>query len=182
MSDSLSKSVDLLAARLRMFSQLLDKVEGQWAGRDIDALAASRLAPDMYPLYWQVAAVALQIRLFAAWCRREVMDNSVPELAGWQEARAVLRQAQAELEAAGDAGAMPDAKRIEIGMIGMYLDLSGQRYLDDWILPNLYFHMTTAYAIMRMQGAEIGKGDFLSNLMGELRPMAELEQAGSAPA
>jgi len=182
MPNSPASAVRLISDRLQMFSQLLDKAEGQWTDRDLDALAASRIAPDMHPLYWQVAAVALQARLFAAWCRGVEVANSVPEVSGWVEARDRLRAAQNELSEVGDIAAMPEAKRIEIGMIGMYLDLSGQRYLDDWILPNLYFHLTTAYAILRMNGAEIGKADFLSNLMGELRPMAELERAGSPPA
>lgn len=174
MATEISHTIDLLCARLEMFSRLLDKAEGQWAGRDLADLAATRLAPDMHPLCWQVAAVALQGRLFVAWVRGEEMANSVPEVAGWDEARAVLRLARDELETVRAAVAMPDAKRIVIGMIGMYLDLSGQRYVDDWLLPNLYFHMTTAYAILRMRGAEIGKADFLITLMGELRPIADL--------
>lgn len=164
-------TADLLAARLQMFSALLDKVEAQWAGRDLAELAQARLAPDMHPLYWQVGAVALQAELFAAWCRGEALANSVTELSGWEQARQRLRDASAALDAVRSVAALPDAKRIEIGMIGMYLDLSGQRYVDDWLLPNLYFHITTAYAIMRMKGAEIGKADFLSSLMPELRPM-----------
>ena len=171
MPTSFAATVDLLAARVQMFSALLDKVEGQWAGRDLAALGEVRLAPDMHPLGWQFGAVALQARLFAAWCRDEAMANSVPEQTGWNEGREVLRLAQRELEDIRSLGVMPEAKRIEIGMIGMYLDLTGQRYVDDWLLPNLYFHITTAYAIMRMQGAELGKADFLSNLLPELRPM-----------
>lgn len=169
-----SSILDLIATRLRTFSSLLDKVEAQWAGGDLADLAATRLAPDMHPLRWQIAAAALQARLFVSWCRGEDRANSVPEVTDWDHARAILRTAQAELEAMPDLTTLPEAKRIEIGMIGMYLDLTGQRYVDEWLLPNLYFHVTTAYAIMRMKGAEIGKADFLFNLMGELRPMAEL--------
>lgn len=170
-------AIDLLTTRLTTFSALLDKVEGQWAGRDLAQLGQSRLAPDMHPLVWQIAAVALQGRLFVAWCRGETMANSVPDVDGWDAARAVLRQAKAELEGARVLTALPQGKRIEIEMIGMYLDLTGPRYVDDWLLPNLYFHLTTAYAIMRMNGAQIGKADFMMNLMNELRPMAKSEDS-----
>ncbi|MFZ4535135.1 DUF1993 family protein [Propionivibrio sp.] len=43
----------------------------------------------------------------------------------------------------------------------MKLEFKGQAYLLDWVLPNFYFHVTTAYNILRHNGVEIGKKDFL---------------------
>jgi len=170
-------AADIIAARLETFSHLLDKVETQWMGRDLTVLGESRLAPDMHPLNWQIAAVALQGRLFAAWCNGQTLANSVPDVPDWNTARSQLRDAQSKVGEARSVSAMPGKKRIEIDMIGMYLDLTGQRYVDEWLLPNLYFHITTAYAIMRMNGATIGKADYMAFLMGELRPMSELADA-----
>jgi uncharacterized protein len=39
--------------------------------------------------------------------------------------------------------------------------MKGQAYLLDFVLPNFYFHMTTAYALLRHNGVEVGKKDFL---------------------
>ena len=52
----------------------------------------------------------------------------------------------------------------------MHMVLPAQRYLDDWLLPNFYFHLTTAYALMRMKGVPLGKADFMAHLIADLRP------------
>jgi hypothetical protein len=39
--------------------------------------------------------------------------------------------------------------------------MQGEAYLKQWVFPNLYFHITTAYAILRHNGVDIGKKDFL---------------------
>ena len=41
------------------------------------------------------------------------------------------------------------------------LHFTGQAYLFDWVLPNVYFHVTTTYNILRHNGVELGKPDFL---------------------
>ena len=41
-------------------------------------------------------------------------------------------------------------------------EFTGKSYLTDFVLPNLYFHVTTAYAILRHNGVELGKSDFLA--------------------
>jgi len=168
-------ALKLIASRLKTLSAMLDKAEGLWVGRDLDALAAARVAPDMHPLAWQIAATATQSELFLGWCRGEDRPNSVTAPSGWGEARALLAKALADVEAAGKVQhGMPEKRHIRLEAIGMCLDLPGQRYLDDWILPNLYFHLITAYAILRMQGLEFGKADFMAHVAGDIRPIAPL--------
>ncbi|TCM22439.1 hypothetical protein EDF56_1011129 [Novosphingobium sp. PhB165] len=163
----------LIASRLNTLSALLDKAEGLWVGRDLDTLAAARLAIDMHPLSWQVAATATQAEQFLAWSRGKEQPNTVTPPTGWHDAKALLREVLAKVQAAAaEAAALPETKHIRLEPIGMCLDLSGQRYLDDWILPNLYFHLITAYAILRMQGLEFGKADFMAHLAGDIRPIA----------
>ena len=55
-------------------------------------------------------------------------------------------------------------------MLGITLD--GAAYVDDWILPNFYFHFVTAYAILRSLGVTIGKADYMAHLMPLVRPLA----------
>lgn len=165
-------ALKLIASRLRTLSAMLDKAENLWVGRDLDMLAQARIAPDMHPLAWQIAATATQSDLFLGWCRGEDRPNSVTTVAGWSEARALLAKALIDVEAAvGAQHVMPKERHIRLDAIGMCLDLSGQRYLDDWILPNLYFHLITAYAILRMQGLEFGKADFMAHIAGDIRPI-----------
>lgn len=168
-------ALKLIASRLKTLTAMLDKAEGLWAGRDLDMLAAARIAPDMHPLAWQVSATATQSELFVAWCRGEERPNTVAAPTTWAAARAQLAAALADAEAAAETiVAMPETRHIRLEAIGMCLDLSGPRYLNDWILPNLYFHMITAYAIMRLQGMEFGKADFMAHIAGDIRPIAPL--------
>ena len=53
---------------------------------------------------------------------------------------------------------------------GMTFDLDGERYARDWALPQFYFHLTTAYAILRSRGVEIGKADYVPHMLAYLRP------------
>ena len=44
------------------------------------------------------------------------------------------------------------------------MSMTGPDYVTGWMLPNFYFHVTTAYAILRHNGLDIGKRDFLGNV------------------
>lgn len=173
MSDTdASQALALIVSRLKTLSAMLDKAERLWVGRDLDMLAAARVAPDMHPLSWQVAATVTQAELFLGWCQGEDRSNSVTAPDSWSAAKAMLAKGLADAEAGVTAGlVMPEKRHIRLEAIGMCLDLSGQRYLDDWILPNLYFHLITTYAILRMQGLEFGKADFMAHVVGDIRPI-----------
>ncbi len=59
-----------------------------------------------------------------------------------------------------------DSKLDEVKRIGlgprMYCELPARQYVSDYLMPNLYFHITTAYAILRKLGVPIGKADYMS--------------------
>jgi hypothetical protein len=57
---------------------------------------------------------------------------------------------------------------------GMTFDLTGEQYVRDWALPHFYFHLVTAYAILRRAGIGLGKGDYVPHMAAYLR------DAGSA--
>jgi len=61
--------------------------------------------------------------------------------------------------------------RIELGEL--YLEISGQSYVDDFLMPNFYFHLTTAYDLIRMAGVPIGKRDFMMHLMPFIKRKGE---------
>ena len=53
---------------------------------------------------------------------------------------------------------------------GMIFDLTAEQYVRDWAIPQFYFHVMAAYAILRSKGVELGKVDYVSHMLGYLRP------------
>ena len=56
--------------------------------------------------------------------------------------------------------------------MGMIFDLTAEQFARDWALPQFYFHVMTAYAILRAQGVELGKADYVAHMFAFLRPPA----------
>jgi hypothetical protein len=56
----------------------------------------------------------------------------------------------------------------------------GQSYLVGWVLPNFYFHLTTAYNILRHNGVELTKGDFLGQVPGVQMPSVKAPKKRAA--
>jgi hypothetical protein len=56
-----------------------------------------------------------------------------------------------------------EARKVTLKLGGKDETFLGQPYLFDFVIPNFYFHVTTAYAILRHNGVEIGKGDYLGS-------------------
>lgn len=88
------------------------------------------------------------------------------------DARARLDQALAFLDGlsadALDAGA---DRAIALALPGgIAFDMTGAQYVRDWALPQFYFHVVTAYAILRSQGVGIGKADYVPHMFAYLRP------------
>lgn len=53
---------------------------------------------------------------------------------------------------------------------GMVFDLIAEQYARDWAIPQFYFHLMPAYAILRAQGVELGKTDYVAHMFAYLRP------------
>jgi hypothetical protein len=66
-----------------------------------------------------------------------------------------------------------DAKLVEVTRIdlgqSLYVELSGNDYVNEFLIPNFYFHMVTAYDILRMAGVPIGKRDYMMHLVPLIR-------------
>ena len=67
-----------------------------------------------------------------------------------------------------DDAKLDETKRIGLGP-GRYCELPGHGYVSEYLLPNLYFHITTAYAILRMLGVPVGKNDYMRFLAAHVR-------------
>lgn len=131
-----------------------------------DALLGERLAPDMFPLAAQVRIACDQIS--AALKRVTDSTFSLPDEDDTTIAAARERVANVRAALAGQSGdsfVAPD-HTIELALPnGMNFAMRADEYLRDWTLPQLFFHLTTAYAILRAQGVSIGKADFLPYMM-----------------
>ncbi|MEZ6024197.1 MAG: DUF1993 domain-containing protein [Hyphomonadaceae bacterium] len=150
---------------------------------DADALMAARLAPDMFPLSTQIRFACLQAyeggyrlqhQAFAP-----VLDEVLEEGRNGGAAPGTVADALARIDetlayldslspTALDDGATR-ALALELPM-GLAFDFDGERYARDWALPQFYFHVMTAYAILRHEGVELGKADYVAHMFAYLRP------------
>jgi uncharacterized protein len=155
---------NIFSSRLDTLNHLLGVGENHFAD-DLDTLLQRRIAPDMLPFGTQIVFTCNQPRNFALWCLGQPDNNLNPDVTSITEARRHISSTQellASIEVVDTQ--LPEAKRIDFGQ-GLYLELSGLSYVDDFLMPNFYFHLTTAYDILRMAGAPIGKRDFMMHLV-----------------
>jgi hypothetical protein len=153
---------------VRMFSNLLgwlDKAEAHAAARKFDAnnYLGLRLAPDMLPFTRQI-----QIASDAAkGCMARLAGVEMPK---WDDNEATLDELRARVRKTLDyvnsfsAAQLDGSESREIRVprrTSEPLVFTGEDFLKHYALPNLYFHLTTAYALLRQGGVEIGKADFL---------------------
>lgn len=175
--------VPAYAQMLQALSGWLDKAQKQLPEAEAEALLSSRLAPDMYPLSTQIRFACLQAQEATFRLRDEPLPEFLDQLAregqnagdhpgSISEAQARIDEALSlltDLESdALDAGAKRSIA-IELPN-GMIFDLTGERYARDWALPQFYFHLMTAYAILRNQKIELGKADYVKHAFAYLRP------------
>ncbi len=156
-----------IAAMTRQLGALrgvLQKAEDHCAAKGIDptALLQFRLFPDMLPL-WRQVTIACDHAKGAA---HRLAGREVPSMPDNETSFAELRDRidrTIDMVQAVPADALEGAEDRSVHMrtrVGE-MNLSGRDYLWGFALPNFFFHATTAYNILRHNGVELGKGDFL---------------------
>jgi hypothetical protein len=155
------------APMLKSLSGFLDKAAEQMKakGGDPDALVNARLAEDMIPLSGQIqiatdhAKGAVARLTGRAPPKYEDNEKTIAEL----KARIAKTIAYVE-EATPEMFAGAEERTIAFPLFGeARFEANGLQYLRDWALANFYFHVVTAYDILRHDGAQIGKADFLAH-------------------
>ena len=170
---------------LGALSAWLAKAEAQQPADGAEPLLAARLAPDMFPLATQVrfACVQAQEGVFRLLGRdfppslQTLLDEgrAAGEHPGTMaDACARIAETVAVVQAAAAEGiAIDPATPIAHALpTGMTFDLTAEQYARDWALPQFYFHVMTAYAILRAQGIDLGKVDYVAHMFAYLRPPA----------
>jgi uncharacterized protein len=131
---------------------------------DADVLGRSRLAPDQYELVRQVQSACDQAKYAAAYLSGQAAPSHPDTEKTISELRARIQTCLKYLrsvEAAAYAGAA-ERRVAPPWLNGKWM--RGDAYLTELAIPNFYFHVTTAYAILRHNGVELGKMDFIGSL------------------
>ena len=158
-------SADVFAHSLSNLAVLLEKGAAHAAARKFDpsVLVMARLAPDMFPLARQVQIAC------------DLAKNSVARLAGleppkFEDTEKTLDELRSRIARTVDyikgvpASAFEGAEERDIKVPAgpeRILEFKGLTFLQRWAIPNVFFHITAAYSILRHNGVEIGKRDFL---------------------
>lgn len=136
---------------------------------DLDAALNERLAPDMFPLGAQIAFACNQPRGFAQWCAGQPVSTLDPGISSVAAAHALIQDTKALLDGSeADDSRLQETKHTGLGP-GRYCETPAHLYVSDYLLPNFYFHIAMAYAILRMLGVPLGKADFMRFLMPHVR-------------
>lgn len=166
-------AIETFLHALNDLSGVLDKAEAHAAAKGIDPaiFVQARLAPDMYPLATQVWIACR----FALHTPTILAGRTPAELEGedrtLDDLKTRIASTIAKLQAFDPAefeGA--DEKQLTLPLVDdLELHISGLAFLRDWALPHFYFHVVTAYDILRHHGVELSKRDFMAHVMPLIR-------------
>jgi hypothetical protein len=161
-----SASVPVFQHMLRNLIHILDKASANAEARKFDpaVLAGFRLAPDMLPFTKQIQIACDAAKLAVA----RIGGIEAPK---FEDTETTFPELKARIQKTLDfLGSVP-ASKLE-GTEGKEVTfpvgrdktrtMTGEAYLTTWALPNFFFHVTTAYAILRHNGVELGKRDYLA--------------------
>ncbi|NHZ34162.1 DUF1993 domain-containing protein [Massilia rubra] len=157
-------SVPVFKQILTSLSAIIDKAEAHATEKKIEpaALLQARLYPDMFPFLRQVQVAAD----FAKGCCARLAGVDVPRYDDTEQTFADLKDRIAKtlafINGLPQDGIEASAQRdISTSSGANAKHFKGQVYLAHYALPHFYFHATTAYAILRHNGVEVGKKDFI---------------------
>jgi hypothetical protein len=159
-------SIPVFVKQLGNLSAILKKAEEHATARKIEpeVFINARLAPDMFPLSRQVQIATDGAKGGAA----RLAGVEVPSYPDTEKTFAELQARIAKtieflntFKAQQIDGA--EERKVTLKLRGQETTFLGQPYLLNFVLPNLFFHITTTYAILRHNGVDIGKRDFLGS-------------------
>ena len=157
-------SVPQLKKMLVNLTNILTRAEEYAAAKGIDGkvLVEARLFPDMFPLAKQVQIACDQVKFGLA----RLASVEAPKFDDSESTLAQLKERIAKTIAFMDS-IKPEqidgteTKEIKFSIKEWSFEFVGEQYVLTWIIPNFYFHITTAYNILRHNGVELGKTDYL---------------------
>lgn len=171
-----SMAIETFVPMLNTLSTLLDKAAAHALDKKLDfaELAQARLAADMYPLSTQVQIACHQPLMFFAL----VTGSELPRfedsktdgsLAALKALIATTIKHLQSAQASSFTGAEERPLVAPLGTTGLILELPTHRFLRDWTLPHFYFHIVTAYDILRHHGVALSKADYVNHVSHAIR-------------
>lgn len=159
-------SIPVFIGMLGNLSTILDKAAAHAEAKHIDPaiFINARLAPDMYPLCRQIQIATDVVK----GCAARLSGNAVP---GYEDNESTFPELQARIaktvaflqSVSAEQINGSEERTVMLKIHGKETGFSGQPYLLNFVLPNFYFHITVAFAILRHNGLEIGKMDYTGN-------------------
>jgi uncharacterized protein len=157
-------SIPVFVRMLGNLSSILNKAAAHAGARKIDpaVFTTARLAPDMLPLNRQVQIATDMVKGCAARLAGLEVPSYDDNEVTFEELQARIAKTVAFLQSVSAEQIDGTEERIVLLKLrGKEISFLGQPYLLDFVLPNFYFHITTTYAILRHNGVEIGKMDYI---------------------
>ncbi len=159
-----SASVPIFVRMLGNLTQWLDKAEAHAQAKkfDTNVYLGLRLAPDMLPF-------ARQIQIACDGAKFGVARLSGVEAPKYEDNETTLAELRDRIartlafvkSVSAEKIDGSEDKDIQVPRRDGVTVMKGEIYLKHFVLPNLFFHVTTAYALLRHNGVDLGKGDFL---------------------
>lgn len=172
------------AEMLKALSGWLEKAGWDLPAEEADRLMVARLAPDMFPLATQVRFACVQaiegMHRLAQQPFPPMVDMLLEEGRSAGEAPGTIAQARARIDETlalvdriSEGYALDPAPQAPLEHalpMGIVFDLTVEQYVRDWALPQFFFHLMAAYAILRAQGVPLGKADYVQHMFAHVRP------------
>jgi uncharacterized protein len=163
-------TVPVFVQMLGALSGVLDKAAAHCTAKKIDpaVMVATRLIPDMFPL-------ARQVQTAADFAKNTTARLAGAELPKFEDRETTLDELKARIAKTLDFVKSIDQASVDAAAgreitfpIGpsQQVTLPAETYLFNFAMPNFYFHMTMAYAILREAGVDVGKRDFIGSVPG----------------
>jgi hypothetical protein len=176
-----ASSVGAMTRMLGNLSALLDAAVAYAEAEGIDpaTLVAARLAPDMHPLSSQIQLVSDTAKGAGA----RLSGIEAPSFADTETTFPELQERIAKTVAflaTVDAAAVDASadRMVTLKTRSSTMTFTGREYLTHFALPNFYFHVSIAYAILRANGVPLGKMDYLGNRPAPAQPAEKTLQFG----
>jgi uncharacterized protein len=162
-------SVPTFVQILTALSGVLDKAQACATAKKFDPaiLLSARLAPSMFPM-------SRQVQIACDFAKGATARLAAAEVPSWPDHEKTFGELQERIKKTTDfvqsfKAAQIDGseeREVKVSVAGQPVLFKGQPYLLQFVLPNFYFHVTTAYAILRHNGVELGKRDFVGAVPG----------------
>jgi hypothetical protein len=160
-------SIPAFTRGLTNLSALLDKAAAHAADKKFEpnVLVHSRLFPDMLPLSTQVQIACDMVKGAAGRLGGVEIPKYEDNEVTLDDLKARIAKTLRFLETIKPEQLQgAESRAVELKTAARTLNFTGLAYVTDFVLPNLYFHVSIAYALLRSSGVEIGKRDFLGKI------------------